>query len=311
MKVIIAGGSGFLGRRLSSALAAEGHHVAVLTRGPGGLSPTPRVRLVQWAPTGSSGPWAGEVDGADAVVNLAGESIAGGRWTDERKRKITESRLRATKSLVEAINSSAARPPIFVSGSAVGYYGPSDDQPLTEDAPSGTDFLARLCVKWEAEAQRAATPRTRVVCIRTGLVLERDGGALPRMLLPFKMGVGGRLGSGRQFWPWIHLDDWVAMVRWAFVTPGLSGAVNVTAPNPVTNADFAHYLGGAMHRPSIVPTPAFALRLILGREMADSVLLSGQRAIPAKAQGLWFTFTYPHLDDALRSIFGRSSAAAR
>ena len=171
---------------------------------------------------------------------------------------------------------------------------------MTEDAPAGSDFLARVCAAWEAEASRAASGRTRVVCIRTGLVLEKDGGALPQMLPPFKVGAGGPVGSGRQYWPWIHRDDWTALVRWAIADASVSGAVNATAPNPVTNAEFARALGRALHRPAFMPAPAFALRLLLG-EMADALLLSGQRAVPAKAMRGGFTFTYSNVDDALFS----------
>ena len=305
MKIVIAGGSGFLGEALSAACAKNGDDVAVLTRGAGGANPAPRVRLVRWTPNGGTGAWGSELNGADAVINLAGESIAAKRWSDAQKQRIEDSRMRATRSLVEAINAAASPPPVFVSGSAVGYYGPHADEVVTEETPAGRDFLARLCVKWEAEAERASSKRVRVIELRTGLVLDRTGGALPKMLLPFKLGAGGRVGSGQQYWPWIHIDDWVEMVRWAIATTGLTGPVNATAPNPVTNTDFAHFLGDAMSRPALLPAPAFALRLVLG-EMADALLLSGQRAVPAKAQGLWFTFRYPRLDGALEKIFGGS-----
>ena len=176
------------------------------------------------------------------------------------------------------------------------------DAVLDEDAPGGADFLAEVCARWEAEASRASASRTRVVTIRTGLVLERNGGALSRMVLPFRIGAGGRVGSGRQYWPWIHRADWIALVRWAIETPTVAGAVNATAPYPVTNAEFARALGQALHRPALLPAPAFALRLLLG-EMADGLLLSGQRAIPAKAERAGFVFRYPRLDGALRAIF--------
>jgi uncharacterized protein (TIGR01777 family) len=184
----------------------------------------------------------------------------------------------------------------------VGYYGPLGDEIVTEDAPAGSDFLAGVCAQWEAEAHRAASPRTRVACIRTGLVLARDGGALPPMLLPFKLGAGGPVGSGRQYWPWIHRTDWIGLVRWVIGTGGAAGAVNATAPEPATNRDFARALGHALHRPSFVPTPAFALRLMLG-EMADALVLSGQRAIPAKAEHLGFSFVHTRIDEALAAIF--------
>jgi hypothetical protein len=259
---------------------------------------------VQWTPNGGSGPWASAIDGADAVVNLAGESIAAKRWTASQKQRILDSRVQATRSLAAAIQGCPKPPSVFISGSAVGYYGPLSDDVATEDTPPGSDFLARVCVTWEDEARRAATPRTRVTCVRTGLVLARDGGALPPMLPPFRFGAGGPVGSGRQYWPWIHRQDWVDLVRWAMRTPDSGAAINATAPNPVTNAEFARALGRAMHRPAFMPAPAFALRLLLG-EMADALVLSGQRAVPMRAERGGFTFTYRTVNDALQAIFQR------
>jgi hypothetical protein len=281
MKIVVAGGTGFLGRPLAAALAADGHDVVA---------------------RGRSGVAASDIDGAGVVVNLAGESIAGRRWSASHKQRILDSRVQATRSLVSAIQAAAAPPPVFISGSAVGYYGPLGDAAVTEASPAGSDFLAQVCVQWEREALIAASDRTRVVCIRTGLVLEKDGGALPQMLPPFRFGAGGPVGSGRQCWPWIHRDDWIALVRWAITTPTVNGPINATAPSPVTNAEFARALGRAMHRPAFMPAPAFALRFLLG-EMADGLLLSGQRAVPAKAQRLGFQFKYAKLDDALAAIF--------
>jgi uncharacterized protein len=307
MKIVIAGGTGFLGRPLAAAFAAQGHTVVVLTRAASATQPS-GIRLVPWTPTGDAGAFAREIDGADAVVNLAGESIAGTRWTPGQKRKILDSRVQATRRLTEAIARAAVPPPVLVSGSAVGYYGARGDEIVTEETPPGSDFLARVCVQWEAEANRAASERTRVICVRTGLVLAADGGALPRMLPPFKLFAGGPVGSGRQYWPWIHRDDWIALVRWAIGQSALSGPLNATAPNPVTNATFAGALGAAMHRPALLPAPAFALRLLLG-EMADALLLSGQRAIPAKAQLLEFTFRHEQVAGALRAIFSGEPGA--
>ena len=304
MKIVIAGGSGFLGRPLAAALARDGNEIVVLTRGSGAARGLAQLRSVAWTPNGETGPWAAEIDGAAALVNLAGEPIAGRRWSDAQKQRILESRVQATRSLVAAVRAAATPPPIFVSGSAVGYYGPLGDELATEDTPPGSDFLARVRVQWEAAATAAASARTRLVCIRTGIVLEKDGGALPQMLPPFKVGAGGPVGSGRQYWPWIHRDDWIALLRWAIQTPEAAGALNATAPNPVTNADFARALGRAMRRPAFMPAPAFALRLMLG-EMADALLLSGQRAVPAKAERLGFAFRYPQVDQALGAIFGR------
>jgi len=278
MHIVIAGGTGFLGRPLAASLIADGHGVTALPRGS------------------TEG-----VDGADVVVNLAGESIAGRRWSAAQKQRILESRVTATRRLADAIRGAARPPRVFVSGSAVGYYGPRGDEIVTESTDAGRDFLASVCVAWEAEAVRAAD-RTRVVRVRTGLVLERDGGALPQMLPPFWFGVGGPVGSGRQYWPWIHRADWIALVRWAIDHDIVDGAINATAPAPVTNTAFASALGRAMRRPAILPAPSFALRLLLG-EMADGLLLSGQRAVPAKAQQLGFAFRFTDLERALDALF--------
>jgi uncharacterized protein len=218
-----------------------------------------------------------------------------------QKQRILDSRVHATRSLTTAIQAARNPPPVWVSGSAVGYYGPRGDQKIPEETPPGSDFLANVCVRWEAEANPAASA-TRVVYLRTGLVLERDGGALPQMLPPFWFGAGGPVGSGRQYWPWIHRADWIALVQWALRTPAVAGAINGTAPNPVTNAEFARALGRAMHRPAFMPAPGFALKLLLG-EMAEALLLSGQRAVPERPEQLGFTFRYSRLDDALAALF--------
>jgi uncharacterized protein (TIGR01777 family) len=302
MSIVIAGGTGFLGRALTDALARDGHDIVILTRQQAAPDPAaPRVRTVAWTPDGEAGPWAAALDHATVVINLAGESIANGRWTAARKQRIVNSRVLATRSLATAIGRAAHPPAVFVSGSAVGYYGPLGDEIVTEERRAGSDFLAQVCVRWEDEARRIDPAHTRLACIRTGLVLERDGGALPQMLLPFRFGAGGPVGSGRQYWPWIHRRDWVNLVRFVIETPGASGAVNATAPNPVTSAQFAKALGRVMHRPAILPAPAFALKLMLG-EMAEALLLSGQRAVPAKAEALGFAFTHTNVEEALRSI---------
>jgi hypothetical protein len=307
--VVIAGGSGFLGRALTASLIRDRHAVTVLSRGRASdRSDTPR--LVIWKADGEVGPWAEAIEGADAVVNLAGESIADGRWTAARKARILDSRVLATRGLASAISRAATPPRVLVSGSAVGYYGPLGAEPITETQPAGSDFLARVCVAWEDEAARVDTARTRVACIRTGLVLDRTGGALPRMLLPFRFGLGGRLGSGRQYWPWIHVRDWVALVRFVIEMPAAAGPINLTAPEPVTNIEFTAALGRVMRRPTIFPAPAFALRLALG-EMADALLLTGQRALPAAAERLGFSFAFRKVDHALQSILGGEGRAER
>ena len=212
--------------------------------------------------------------------------------------------MNATRSIVAAIRAADSPPVLLVSGSAVGYYGPRADEIATEQTPAGADFLASVCVQWESEAARAASPRTRLAFIRTGLVLERDGGALPQMLPPFWIGAGGPVGTGRQYWPWIHRRDWIDLVRWTMRTAHVSGPINATAPLPVTNREFARTLGRVIHRPAAIPAPSFALRLILG-EMADALLLSGQRAVPEKAERHGFKFSYARLEDALRAIFAK------
>jgi uncharacterized protein (TIGR01777 family) len=295
MKVVIAGGTGFIGGALAARLNEAGHEVHVLSRRPR----TPRD--IEWAPDGTAGPWASAIDGVDAVVNLAGESIASGRWSPSRKERIRDSRLHATRSLVAAIERATRRPAVLLSGSAIGYYGARGDELVTEETPPGDDFLAGVCRAWEAEALRAARA-TRVVLLRTGIALERDGGALPQMALPFKLFAGGPVGSGRQYQPWIHRRDWVSMAIWALQTPTVSGPLNITAPNPVTNREFAQTLGRVLHRPALMPAPAFAMRAALG-EMADALLLTGARVIPARAQGLGFQFRYPTLEGALRAIY--------
>ena len=300
MKVVIAGGSGFLGSALARALAGEGHDVAILTRHPAPNAPSvPRVSMVSWSPDGHSGAWAHVIDGATAVINLAGESIAAKRWSTAQKQKLRDSRLLATRSLNAAIQQ-ASRKPTFISGSAVGYYGNRGDETLTEASAPGTDFLANLARDWEAVAGEISR-MTRVAFVRTGIVLDREGGALPKMLPPFKMFAGGPLGSGTQYMPWIHKDDWVRLVSWMITAEGARGPVNATSPSPVTNTEFSHALGRVLKRPSLLPAPAFALRIALG-EMADALLLSGQRALPVRATDLGFTFRYSNIDEALASV---------
>lgn len=295
MRIIIAGGSGFLGRALHTRLRSDGHAVGILTR-----QPRPGVHDdIAWTPDGASGSWAQALDRVDAVVSLSGEGIADRRWSAARKQALKASRLLPTRSLVAAFGQVSRPPAVFISGSAVGYYGARGDEIVTEAEPPGSDFLCTLCVEWEAEAARASTI-TRVVLLRTAPVLHPDGGALGKMLLPFRMGVGGPLGSGTQFMPWIHLADWVDFIVWLVNTGGAHGAFNVTAPVPVTNADFSRTLGKVLHRPAVVPVPAFGLRLLIG-ELADS-LLTGQRAVPARAEEAGFQFRFRELEPALRDL---------
>jgi len=309
MRIVIAGGTGFLGTQLAETCAEDGHDVRVLTRAllPGDSrhdpgTGVPGVTRVGWRADGKSGPWAAVVDGADAVVNLAGAGLGDERWSAERKAVIRDSRIRSTRSVAAAITESALRPPVFISASGVGYYGDGGSDVKTEASPAGNDFLAQLCTQWEAEALRAQSAATRVVLLRSGLVLERSGGVLPRMMTPFRFFAGGPMGSGRHYVSWIHRIDWVEMIRWIVDSPRVTGAVNATSPVPVTNREFARALGRAMHRPAFVPAPAFALRLVLG-EMG-ALVLTGQRVVPQCALSHGFHFRYPEIDLAFRGIFG-------
>ncbi len=309
MKIVIAGGTGFLGSPLAEMYAEEGHDVRVLTRSltPGDTrhdpgTGVPGITRVGWTPDGSAGPWSAVVEGADAVVNLSGESLGSRRWSPRAKVEFRDSRLLATRSLVSAIGAAHAAPAVFISGSAVGYYGARDAQPITEKDPPGSDFLARLCVEWEQEAQTVQRPDTRVVLLRSGIVLERSGGALKEMMKPFRFFAGGRLGSGRQYMSWIHRLDWIEIVRWIVQTPSVTGPVNATAPHPVTNRHLTRALGRAMRRPGLVPVPGFALKIVVG-EFAES-LLTGQRVVPAHAQRAGYHFRYPEIEMAFRGMFG-------
>ncbi len=294
MTIAIAGGSGFLGRKLAARLTAAGHRVLTLTRRAGGGANT-----ITWHPDGSAGTLPQQLAGADVVINLAGENIASGRWTPARKELLRSSRVLPTRTLARAIAQCDTPPKAFVSASGVGYYGPHGDEPVTEETPPGSDFFGRLCVDWEQEA-RAVPPATRCVIVRSSPVLDRDGGALKKMLLPFKLGLGATLGSGEQFFPWIHADDWTAMVMWMIENDRATGAFNAAAPTPVTNREFTQTLARVLKRPAIFHAPAFALRAALG-ELAD-VLLTGQRAVPAHAEQMGFRFSHRTLDPALRSL---------
>jgi len=298
VRIVIAGGTGLLGAALVSALRHDGHEVIVLTRraadGHG---------YVTWTPDGTVGPWARALDGADAVINLTGESIAAGRWTDARKRALVDSRVLPTRSLADATRRVARPPATFVQSSGLGYYGPRGDEPVTEDMPPGSDFLARTCVAWEEGAAPLAAAGVRLASLRSGPVLATEGGVLARMLLPFRLGLGGPFGDGRHFMPWIHRSDWVDVVRWIVATPSAAGPFNVSAPEPVTNEAFAATLAHVLRRPHLLRAPAFALRAVLG-EMAD-VVLTGQRAVPARALALGFRFRFPSLEPAFRDLLGR------
>jgi uncharacterized protein (TIGR01777 family) len=298
MRVVIAGGTGFLGSALIERLTRDGHQVVVLSRSADGRSAT-NVRLVPWTPNGQSGPWAAEIDGADAVVNLAGAGIADRRWTTARRQLLYDSRIFSANSLVAAVRAARVKPRVFVHACAIGIYGAhANGDTFDETSPAGSDFLAKLCVAWEAAAQPIASEGCRLVVFRNAVVLSKRGGALVRMLPAFQLFVGGRIASGRQFMSWIHLDDWVGMIVWAIANPAVSGAINAAAPNPVRNAEFARALGRAMHRPSWAPVPAFVLNLLFG-EMATDCLILGQRVMPKRAPELGYRFKFEQIGEAL------------
>jgi uncharacterized protein (TIGR01777 family) len=301
MKIIIAGATGFIGSALTARLSADGHALTVLTRTDTSRIPPGATRLL-WRP-GTAGEWERGVDqavaDAEGIINLAGESIAADRWTEARKRKLRASRVETTRALVDAIAKTGSGVKFLLNASAVGYYGPHGDETVTEADPPGGDFLARLCRDWEAEALRAEASGVRVVLLRTGIVLGKNGGALAKMVPPFKFFLGGPLGSGKQWMPWIHLEDEIGLIALA-LTSDVRGALNATAPEPVTMKGFCQALGQALGRPCWAPVPAFVLRVALG-EMSD-MLLTGQRAVPAQAERLGYRFRYPKLPAALENI---------
>jgi uncharacterized protein (TIGR01777 family) len=295
VKVTVVGASGLIGRRLCDALAARGDEVRAVSRG--GATGIARARDVRWDPAEGPPP-AEALDGADAVVNLAGAPLAGRRWTAARKRLIRESRASTTRLLVEALGA-ADRPRVLVNGSAVGYYGPREEV-VDEDAPPGSDFLAETCVAWEREAARARERGVRVVLVRTGIVLAREGGALPRLALPVRLLAGGPIGGGRQWIPWIHIDDEVGLILLALDRDDLSGPLNAVAPRPVRQRELVRALGRVLARPTLLPAPAVAVRLALG-EMA-TVVLDGQHAIPRVAQEAGHEWAFPDLEAALGDL---------
>jgi len=296
MKIVVAGGTGFLGEPLVRRLIARGDDVTVLTRNPAKVE---AGRGVAWDGR-TQGAWSAEAAGADVVINLAGENIAEGRWTDARKQRLVDSRLNATNALVEAMRREPARKRTVISASATGIYGDRGDEILDETSPRGTGFLADLVTRWETAAGEAE-PLARLVIFRFGVVLAPDGGALKKMLLPFKLGGGGPIGNGKQWLSWIDRDDALRLVEWAMANEAVLGVHNATAPQPVRNRDFARALGRALHRPAIVPAPAFALKLVFG-QMAEEVLLAGQRVLPARPVGEGFEFEHRTIEDALAHL---------
>ena len=300
MKILVTGATGLVGTALVAALAREGHTVCRLVRsGTKSTGGTVGTFDVPWDPeTGSLG---GAAVGAEAVVNLGGASIAAGRWTNLRKKLLRSSRVDSTRALVAALKKMNAKSDVLVSASAVGFYGNRGDEILTEESAPGNDFLGNLARDWEAESLRAEEFGTRVVLARFGIILASQGGALPEMMLPFKFGVGGRIGDGKQWMSWVTLEDVVAILRLALIKRELRGPINVVGPEPVRNADFAKELAKAMRRPAIFPAPAVALRLAMG-EMADALLLSSHRAVPQKLTREGYSFASRNLEDALEAV---------
>jgi len=296
VNIAISGASGLIGRRLLKVLAKDGQSLTALSRHAGTNLP-PGVRLAVWDPVKGEPP-ADALREADAVIHLAGSPVAQ-RWSASAKQDIRESRVAGTRNLVQALSKLRRKPGVLICASAIGYYGSRGDEVLVESAAPGSGYLAEVCVAWEKEAQAAEALGMRVVRVRTGIVLDARGGALPRMLPPFRMGAGGKLGSGRHWMSWIHLEDLAALFQFALTKP-VSGAVNGVAPNPVTNADFTRALAAAVHRPAIFPVPAFALRLLFG-EMSE-ILLASQRVKPQAAESAGFTFRFPELAGALAAV---------
>jgi uncharacterized protein (TIGR01777 family) len=297
VRVTVTGASGLIGAALVAELRAHDVNVTVLSRNPSHNPAASDVETVRWDPLSEPAPTAA-LASADAVVHLAGENVAQ-RWTEQAKQAIRASRVTGTRNLLAGLAAADPRPRTLIGASAIGYYGAHGEEPLDEDAPPGSDFLAETCVAWERETEQASALGMRVVRMRTGVVLDREGGALKKMLLPFQLGVGGPVAGGRQYISWIHREDLVGLTMAALEDERWSGPVNGTAPEPVTNRDFSHALGHALHRPSLLPVPGIALQLLYG-EMAE-IVTTGARVMPAKALVLGYSFRHARLEEALRS----------
>jgi uncharacterized protein (TIGR01777 family) len=301
-KVLITGANGLIGTALAASLARDGHSIVGLVRDVARAAPRlPGAKLFAW--DGTKGPFPVEaLEGVDVVVNLAGESIGGKRWSDERKRALRDSRVTTTRALVDALRGLAKRPRLLVQASGVGAYGDRGEEIVTEASPVGTGFLAEMARDWETEAQKAAEVGVRVVIVRNGLVLSRSGGILGTLLTPFRLGVGGRVGSGKQWMPWIHIDDEIGLLRHVMATDSIAGVLNAVAPEPVTNGEFTAALGRALKRPTVFAAPAFAVRLALGGDMAEELLLSSQRAMPVRTLEAGYKYKQPLLEPALKDL---------
>lgn len=305
MRIIITGGTGLIGKYLAEKLAAANYDIIILSRSPERATDLPAgVQAVKWDGRTAQG-WGHLADGAKAIINLAGASIAGdgfipSRWSDRRKRLILDSRVQAGQAVVAAVNAAATKPELIIQSSAVGYYGSRGNERLTEAAAPGADFLAQVCVAWEESVQPVMAHGVRLVVIRTGVVLSTQGGAFPLLLLPHKLFTGGPMGSGRQYLPWIHLDDEIRAIQFLIENPHLHGPFNLCAPEPATNREMSKAIGKAIGRPSFLPVPGFALKLVLGE--AASLVLDSQRQVPHKLQEAGFTFNHPDLVAAIRHL---------
>ena len=300
MKILISGSHGLVGTALIKSLETDGHEIFRLVRHYPNTE-----NEIEWSPDRYSIQLA-RIEGFDAVVNLAGESIAEGRWTDEKKRRIRESRVKGTKLLGDALANLTKPPKTFICASAIGYYGNRGDETLTESSAPGDDFLAEVCVEWEKATALATEKGIRVVNARFGVILDAHGGALAKMLPPFRMGIGGKIGSGKQWMSWIALDDVVGALKFALANETLRGPVNFVAPKPVTNAEFTKTLGKVLSRPTLFPIPTFGVRLLFG-EMADALLLSSQRVEPKRLKETAYQFQFSHLNEALREVLNRAN----
>ncbi len=308
MKVLVSGGTGFIGRALCRSLVRQGMSVTALSRNllQAKALLDPSIKVVEWDGVGL-GPWEHELDSATAIINLAGESIAANRWTQKRKQLIVDSRVKATRLLAQAISRHTNKPRLLINASGIGYYGTNQEIRFDERNGTGSDFFADLCVGWEAEALTAHSAGVRVVCLRIGMVLEKDGGVLAKMVPPFRAFVGGPIAPGTQWVSWIHRADLIGLIEWALTNDQISGPVNAVAPETVTMKEFCETLGKILHRPSWLSVPVFALRLAFGE--LTSFMTTGQRVIPKVALDGGYQFRYPQLDSALRSIFMRAPAS--
>ncbi|MFO0876657.1 MAG: TIGR01777 family oxidoreductase [Gemmataceae bacterium] len=305
MRVFVTGGTGLVGSRLVQQLLTRGDVPVVLSRRPDSARKSlgPHLEIVEGDPA-RQGPWMDRIPTCDGVIHLAGENVFARRWTDSFKQQLVDSRVQSSNNIASALKREPRRadgsPKVLISASAIGYYGPHGDEELTEEASPSQDFMGQLCVDWEKAARSAESVGIRTAQVRVGIVLDKEGGALAKLLTPFRMFVGGPVASGRQYMSWIHHEDLVSLFLFALDNPRVTGPLNGTAPNPVTNSEFSRSLGKALHRPSLVWTPGFALRILLGE--AAAIVTSGQRVIPARPLALGYTFRYPTLQPALAQI---------